>query len=510
MIGRRLRACALGALLASGCASARPAGVTPPEAPAAPGGLAAVAATPSRTARLAETLDAILASPTFGRASVSVVVRSLDTGETLFRRNGQTWLVPASTMKVLTAVAAAERLGWQYRFETRLVATGPIVNGAIDGDLLVVGTGDPTITPRHPSRVDAFDQWAEQLKAQGVRRVNGHIVGDDSAMAPPGLGIGWAWDDLQEDYGAAYGALQYRDSVVEVTMGPGRTPGAPPVVYLAPANHDLYVDVRAVTSARDTAPSLTLTRPIGSRFLEVHGQAPLGSAPITLATAAANPTLFYVNELRAALIRHGIAVDGSGRDIDELVDRPRAADGTTLLVDLSAPLSEIVTQMLEWSLNNYAETLLLAMDQTAPATASDGVARLRDTLTALGVPPGSYSTRDGSGLSRNDYLSADALVATLAAAWAKPTLRDPLKAALPVAGADGTLGRRLRGTAGERRVFAKTGSMSNVRSLAGYVDTLAGETLAFAVMTNGFDTRGAEIDQRVDELLLALTALPRQ
>ena len=510
MIARRLRACALGAVLASGCASGRPAAVTPSEPQAAPGGLASVAATPSRTARLAETLDAILASPTFGRASVSVVVRSLDTGETLFRRNGQTWLVPASTMKVLTAVAAAERLGWQYRFETRLVATGPIVNGTIDGDLLVVGTGDPTITPRHPSRADAFDQWAEQLKAQGVRRVNGHIIGDDSAMAPPGLGIGWAWDDLQEDYGAAYGALQYRDSVVEVTMGPGRTPGAPPVVYLAPANHDLYVDVRAVTSAEGTAPSLTLTRPIGSRFLEVHGQAPIGSAPMTLATAAANPTLFYVNELRAALIRHGIAVDGSGRDIDELADRPRAADGTTLLVDLSAPLAEIVTQMLEWSLNSYAETLLLAMDQTPPATASDGVSRLRDTLTALGVPPGSYSTRDGSGLSRNDYLSADALVATLAAAWASPTLRGPLRAALPVAGADGTLGRRLRGTPGEGRVFAKTGSMSNVRSLAGYVDTLAGETLAFAVMTNGFDSRGAEIDQRVDELLLALTALPRQ
>ncbi len=166
--------------------------------------------------------------------------------------------------------------------------------------------------------------------------------------------------------------------------------------------------------------------------------------------------------------------------------------------------------MLEWSLNSYAETLLLAMDQTPPATASDGVSRLRDTLTALGVPPGSYSTRDGSGLSRNDYLSADALVATLAAAWASPTLRGPLRAALPVAGADGTLGRRLRGTPGEGRVFAKTGSMSNVRSLAGYVDTLAGETLAFAVMTNGFDSRGAEIDQRVDELLLALTALPRQ
>lgn len=511
MIARRLRVGLLGAVLASGCATTtRTATTAPAEPPVAAPGLAAVTPVLSRTARLATTLDAILESPTFARASVGVVVRSLDSGETLFRRNGQTWLVPASTMKVLTAVAAAERLGWQYRFETRLVATGPIVNGTIDGDLLVVGTGDPTITPRHPSRVDAFDRWAEQLKAQGVRRVNGAVIGDDSAIAPPGLGIGWAWDDLQEDFGAAYGALQYRDSVVEVTMGPGRTPGAPPVVYLSPANHDLFVDVRAVTSAEGTTPSLTLTRPIGTRFLEVHGQAPLGSAPMTLATAAANPTLFYVNELRAALTRHGIAIDGPGRDIDELVDRPRASEGTTLLVDLSAPLSEIVAQMLEWSLNNYAETLAVAMDQSLPATAADGVARLRETLTALGVPPDSYTTRDGSGLSRNDYLSADALVATLAAAWNSPALRGPLKAALPVAGADGTLRRRLRGTPGERRVFAKTGSMSNVRSLAGYVDTLDGETLAFAVMTNGFDTRAADIDQRVDELLLALVQLPRQ
>lgn len=513
MRGRPFRVCVLGALLASGCASTRPAVATapPPVATPAGGGLAALSPVPSRTTRLAAAIDAILDTPTFARASVGVVVRSLDSGETLFRRNGQTWLVPASTMKVLTAVAAAERLGWQYRFETRLVATGPIVNGTIDGDLLVVGTGDPTITPRHPSRADAFDQWAEQLKAQGVRRVNGHVIGDDSAIAPPGLGIGWAWDDLQEDYGAAYGALQYRDSVVEVTMGPGRTPGAPPVVYLSPANHDLFVDVQAATSAEGTTPSLSLTRPVGTRFLEVHGQAPLGSAPMTLATAAANPTQFYVNELRAALIRHGIAVDGSGRDIDELADRPRAAEGTTLLVDLSAPLSEIVAQMLEWSLNSYAETLVVAMDQGRPARASDGVARLRETLTSLGVPPESYSTRDGSGLSRNDYLSADALVATLAAAWSSPTLRGPLKAALPVAGApDGTLRRRLRGTPGERRVVAKTGSMSNVRSLAGYVDTLDGETLAFAVMTNGFDTRASEIDQRVDELLLTLVQLPRQ
>ncbi len=514
---RRLRAFVLGAACLPGCATTPGASpvATPVASPAAIVGAAAPAAPApvvSRAERLAQALDAVLAEPALARASVGVVVQALDSGETLYRRNGQTWLVPASTMKVLTAVAAAERLGWSFRFDTRLVALGPIRNGVLDGDLLVVGSGDPTITPRHPSRVDTFDRWAEALRAQGLRRVNGHIVGDDRAVAPPGLGIGWAWDDLVEDYGAAYGALQYRDSVVDVTMGPGRTPGAPPVVYLSPANHGLLVDVQAVTSAEGTPVSLSLSRPLGTRFLEVRGQAPLDHEPVTLPAAVANPTLYYAGELRATLQRRGITVDGAAIDIDDASDRPRASDGTVLLVGQSAPLSEIVTQMLEWSLNSYAETLLVAMDLDGlgPASAADGVRALRATLEALGVPPETYHTRDGSGLSRNDYLSADALVATLAAAWRQPRLREGLRAALPVAGGAGTLGRRLKGTPGEGRVRAKTGSMSNVRSLAGYVDTLSGETLAFAVLTNGFDTRASEVDAAVDTLLLTLVSLPRE
>ncbi|MEZ5418932.1 MAG: D-alanyl-D-alanine carboxypeptidase/D-alanyl-D-alanine-endopeptidase [Vicinamibacterales bacterium] len=512
MTTARLRVCLLGAAFACGCATGAPPAASPPAITAPPAAERPITPPPTRTRAevLADTLDAILAAPAFERASVGVAVRSLDTGATLFRRHGQTWLVPASTMKVLTAVAAAERLGWGFRFETRLVATGPIVDGVLDGDLMVVGTGDPTINPRHPARADAFDRWADALRARGIRRINGHVIGDDHAVAAPGLGIGWAWDDLLEDYGAAYGALQYRDSVVEVTMGPGVTPGAPAVVYLSPANHGLLVDVQAVTSAEGTTPSLVLRRPLGTRFLEVDGQAPLGSTAMTRPVAVANPTVYFASELKATLQRRGIVVDGRGMDIDEESDPPRAADGTLLLVDQSAPLAEIARQMLEWSLNNYAESLLVALDQTPPATDADGLAALRETLSDLGVPPGSYSTRDGSGLSRNDYLSADALVAVLAGAWNRPSLRGTLKGALPVAGGDGTLGRRLRGTPGEGRVFAKTGSMSNVRSLAGYVDTAAGEPLAFAIITNGFDVPAREIDARVDELLLALVALPRE
>lgn len=500
----RLRALALGVVLgvvlvAAGCAG-RPAGhVTAPSAPAA-----------TRTSTLAATVDDVLAAAPFSRATVAFVVRSLATGETLYSRNGRTWLVPASTMKVLTAVAAAERLGWGFRFETRLVATGPIAQGVLDGDLVVVGTGDPTINPRHPDRADTFDRWAGALKAAGIARINGHIIGDDSRVAAPGWGIGWAWDDLVEDYGAAVSALQYNDNVVTVTMGPGATPGAPPVVYVSPSNHGLLVDVQAVTWAEGSTPELALSRLPGTRILEVRGRAPWGSTPISRPVAVADPTLLFTGELRQALLRHGIAVDGNAIDLDQTSDRAGASEGTTLLVDQSAPLSEIATEMLAWSINLYAESLVVALDRTLPASTAEGVVALRATLETLGVPADGYLTRDGSGLSRNDYLSAETLVATLAGAWQRPNLREPLLEVLPTAGRPGTLARRLAGTPGAGRVRAKTGSMSNVRSLAGLVETSAGEPLAFAFLSNGFDARGAEIDACVDELLLALVALPRR
>ena len=405
-------------------------------------------------------------------------------------------------------MAAADRLGWGFRFETRLVAMGPVANGTLEGDLVVVGTGDPTINPRHPARTTTFDDWARALEAQGIRHIAGHVVGDDSAIEAPGWGIGWAWDDLAVGYGAAYGALQFNDNEVEVTMGPGLTPGAPPVVYVSPSNHGLLLDVQAVTTAEGTTPSLSTARVPGTRFLDVTGRAPLGRAPMSDMVAVADPTSFFAAELRATLFRHGITVDGAAVDIDDMSDRPRAADGATLLVDLSPPLSEIVGPMLQWSRNSYAETLLLALDMTPPTSASDGVAALRDALSGLGVSPDNFHTRDGSGLSRNDYLSAEALVQTLAAAWARPDLRGPLLEALPEAGRPGTMSRRLAGTAAAGRVHAKTGSMSNVRSLAGYVRTAADEPLAFAFLSNGFDVPGSEIDARVDELLLALVALP--
>ena len=454
-------------------------------------------------------IDALLGQPALEHAQLALAVRSLGSGETLYRANAAKLLIPASTMKVVTTAVAADRLGWQYRFETRLLATGRLANDTLDGDLVVVGGGDPTVNRRHEGRDTLFVAWAQALKAHGIFHVTGRVVGLDDAFAEPGWGLGWSWEDLAEGYGAPVAALQYNESEVDVQVGPGMTPGLPAVVALSPGDHDLLVDNRAVTTAPGTARTVTVARPAGTRFLVVSGDVPMDGGATEVTTTAANPTTFYAAALRSTLQRNGIRVDGEAADADEVRKPIDLGDARTVAVDLSPPLTEIVDVTLKWSRNEYAETLLRVLDlnATSGATADGGLDTVRATLERWGVPRDGYRIFDGSGLSRYDGLSADALVAVLGAVWSDPRLRDPFVAALPLAGQSGTLAHRMTDGPAEGRVSAKTGSMFNVRTLAGYVRTAGGDTLAVAFMANGFTLKAHEIDQVSDEILQILAGL---
>ena len=201
-------------------------------------------------------------------------------------------------------------------------------------------------------------------------------------------------------------------------------------------------------------------------------------------------------------------VDGAAADIDDLSDGPGPRWARRCSSTCRRRCRELVDVTLKWSRNEYAEALLLALDPTAPATAREALAVLRETLAGLGVAAGGYTTRDGSGLSRNDYLSADALVATLTAAWERPELRGPLDPAPAPSRAERFARQSAEGDGG-RRPGARQDRVDVQRAVAGrLVETTAGEALAFAFLVNGFDVRPAEIDARVDEMLLSLVALP--
>lgn len=465
----------------------------------------------SPTERLRQDLQAIFTADPVNHAVWAVSITSLRTGESLFRQNPFRLLVPASNQKLLTTAVAAERLGWDFRYTTRLYGTAPVSpDGLLPGDLVVVADGDPTINPRHPERWTAFDRWAQALADQGLRRVTGHLVGDDRAFAEPGWAPGWSWDDLALGYGAPVTALQYHENQVDIRVAPGDAVGAPPAVALSAPGSGLTVDLRATTARAGEPTTIVVGRLPGSTAIIIRGGIAVDGQSVTVAVSVANPTRFYLTALCEALARHGISVAGGPIDIDEVGASPPATGATLLLEDFSPPLRDIIAVTLRFSRNLYAETLLRTLARPErPATADTGLAIVRDTLRRWGVGPEYFLARDGSGLSRYNWLSPDAVVGLLTYVRLNPALNEPYLRALPVSGGEGSLEERMKGTPAEGRVWAKTGSMSQVRALSGYLTTLEGEPLAFSILANGFRVPSRQIDEAVDQALVRLAAFTR-
>lgn len=458
--------------------------------------------------QLQRDLQSIFSSANVDHAFWGVSVRSLKTGELLYSSNPARLQTPASNQKVVTSAVAAERLGWDYRYSTKIYATGPLSSsGDLDGDLVIVSNGDPTINPRHPDRWGAFDAWAKQLYASGIRRVGGQLIGDDNAFAEPGWGFGWAWDDLSLGYGAAVGGLQYNENQLELLIGPGQTAGDRAIIGVSPPGSGIVLNHGVTTTAEGQPTRISMQRVPASNLLTVSGQIAVGAAAVTEYASAPNPTILYLNALREALARNGIFVGGNPLDIDDARVKPDYGKATLVLEDQSPTIGSIIDVCLKWSRNQYAETLLYSMAPAgAEATASAALAAVSDTLTTWGVAPELYIARDGSGLSRNDYLTPDALVTVLAHMWRDARHRELFQAALPQSGVSGSLANRMKDTPAAQRVWAKTGSMSNVRSLSGYVMTGDNEPLVFAFMSTGFRIPMSQIDAAMDQALVRLIA----
>ena len=517
------------ALLTSGCVVRRapaPGSAVPPAAASGPadvaiGGAAAADPVVAADAPLNATLDAIFGDPALGPILWSIEVRALDRDATLYARNATFLLTPASTMKLVTLAAAAERLGWDHRFETTLSATGPIRNGILEGDLVVRGTGDPTINM--PGSANLFRGWAEELRARDVRRIAGRIVGDDDAFdggagrgGGPGLGAGWAWDDLARPFAAPAGALQQHENMVVVEVAPGGAPGTParieiraPEVTADVPNGVTLVNEAVTADAGGTANIRLVRRPDGGALI-VIGTIPRDAEPVVRSGAVADPTLFFVQALRATLRETTVEVDGEAVDIDQFdpaVKRSLRERLRPLFRHTSDPLSVVARKLMKGSQNLYAESLLQHLGAVANGS---GSAVAAEVLAGWDIGAERAIIADGSGLSRYNYVSAGALVDLLVRIWRDPTHREPFVASLPVAGYDGTLRNRMVGTAADGVAMAKTGSMTRVRALAGYVEPPGGDVLVFAILANNFTVPPDQVIGAIDAAVAALAAYARR
>ena len=455
-------------------------------------------AAPQTLEELRARIREVISRPEFDASRTAVKVASLDTGRIVFEQDSRKWMQPASNMKLFTVAAALDRLTPDYRFITSVYAPSrPDAAGTVRGDLVVYGRGDPTFAVRFNPEGNAdyslaIDALAADIRAAGVRRVEGDLVGDESYFTGAPVPPGWEWDDLQWYYGAEVSALTVNDNSVDLSVKPGASVGAPARITLGPSTSLVTIVDRTTTSERGTTRDLSVNRALGQNTIEIRGRLPIDDRGYTASLAVSRPAMLFATMLRTALERRGVVVTGQTRTVDApgRIEKPLPVSS---LVEIAArkspPLSTIAAQTLKPSQNLYAELLLRTLGKLAgapdPKLSSEdaGEQVVRNFLTQAGIDPTGLVMLDGSGLSRADLVTADTTLQLLTY-MNRHRFGSEFRLALPVAGVDGTLRNRMKGTPAQGNLRAKTGTLGTATSLSGYVFSAAGERLAFSLMIN--------------------------
>lgn len=475
---------------------------------------------PTSLAELQQRLTEQVTHPRFAAGTFAIKVVSLDTGKTLFEHDAHKLVSPASNSKLYTMALALDKLGGDYRIRTSLYGTSrPDANGKLGGDLIVFGRGDPGFNPRrfNGDILRALQPLVAALTNAGVREISGDLIADDSYFVGPRYGAGWTMDDLNYYYGAEISALTINDNIVRATARPGATIGAPAELSFVPANNYLVFSNRTQTVATNGPRTLTFHRPIEQNVVYVTGTIPLRSSEMTATVTVPDPAQLFGDLFRVALQRNGVKVTGATRTANWLTRQAQPLNFAQL-VELGAvesqPMRELNKEVQKPSQNLYTDLMLAhvgaveAERATArretnlnPTTSEElGIRELEKFLSKIGVKRTDVRFEEGSGLSRNNLLTANATITLLQYMNRHPEAA-AYRDALPIAGVDGTLRNRMKGTRAEGNVRAKTGTLRWANGLSGYVTTAAGESLAFSLVLNRYvmptteNSARAELDQ---------------
>ncbi|MCD0443596.1 D-alanyl-D-alanine carboxypeptidase/D-alanyl-D-alanine-endopeptidase [Glycomyces sp. A-F 0318] len=429
-------------------------------------------------AALAAAIDAILKDNRLTDSQAGVVVADAETGEVLYDRGGDKRAIPASNDKLFTTAAALEQLGGDFTYATEVTGDRP-VDGVVAGDLYLRGAGDPTILEAD------YDRLAEDLADLGVSTIDGDLVADDTAFDAVRSGAEWGWSDLQYVYAAEISALtvasgdDYNAGSVRVYIEPGAAEGDAATVEMVPAND--YVEI-VNTATTGASTSISVNRDPHDNVIRVSGTVAAGGDGTYATRSVIEPTQLVADVFADSLADAGITLNGDLR-----FGEATPQGGELLASHESAPLSELTADVLKPSNASMAEALFktLGYHDSGQGTFASGKAAVYDALRPYGVDDGPVRIADGSGISRHNMLTAGTITDLLSgvkdASWFG-TWYD----ALPIACEDGTLASRMCGTPAEGNARAKTGSMTSVSALSGYVTDADGRELVFGVVFNDF------------------------
>ena len=425
----------------------------------------------------------------------SVLVVSLDKGDTLFAHQADKHLAPASGLKLFTTAAALYYLGPEFRYSTFLLADGKIENGVLNGDLVVYGTGDPSFTARFGRRDGIWHAFADTLAAMGVKEIRGSVIGDASYFAGRGTGTGWQEDYIGASYAAPSSALSYGENIATLEIKP-RAVGEPPFVGFAGGSDEATVVNHATTVARGRS-FIHVARSSYDSPLEVRGQISRGTKSIQRTVPVADPAQYAAAVFKQILSDKGIAVSGPTKSVTDAAESPvtgrmvfaPALDAKqpvrVLAIYQSPPLIDILEIVNKKSHNLMAEQTLrtvgrVALGEGSVEAGEKAVVQL--LVRETGDAPEGFEMDDGSGLSVLDRASSRNFIHLLSF-MAKSPMFDSYWQTLPEAGVPNGL-RRMGGTPATGNLRAKTGTIDNVSSLSGYVRARDGERLAFSIISN--------------------------
>ncbi len=443
-------------------------------------------------------VDAALAEPQLRGGVQAIVIQSLANGDLWYARNGDLLMVPASNQKLLTTAAALHVLGPDYRYRTRaMVRQGAISGGVLRGDLYLKGSGDPFLDEA------GLKTLAERIKRSGVRTITGRVVGDGTIFTSPRYGYGWSWDDMPYYYSAPISGLNLNRNLLQVFVTPGKALDAPASVRISPTSAISRVRSRVRTAAKGVRSRVEVDRDLGVDLIEVSGHIAVNAGEADrkpIAVTVENAPIYAAQRLVELLRNAGLRVQGGA-----VVGRTPAHRVIEIAHFESEPMSRVIALVNKPSDNLGAECLLrtIGAERGGEGSVPAGRAAVMKWFTEIGMDPDGLVMQDGSGLSRMDFLTANNLVKLLRHVRRGNGSDDYVKS-LPVAGVDGTLRNRLKGTRAADNCRAKTGYVSNVSTISGYVTTAGGEELVFSILMNNHRCRNIVATTVQDQIIRSL------
>lgn len=462
-------------------------------------------------------VDAIANRAEFSRSRWGILIQPLSSTATLYSRDAAKYFIPASNVKLLTTAAALQKLGADFRIKTS-------VYSGENGSLYVAGRGDPSIAEAQ------LKSLAQQLKQRGISQVN-QLIGDDSYFQGNAVNPNWEWEDAQAGYGAPINSLIFNQNAIELLLSPQALGQPLKVTFAEPKlTNQWQILNNSVTVAQNESEFIAVGREFDRSAIRVSGQLRVGAASEPAYVAVVNPANHFMQQFQQVLAAEGIPVKQA------LVSSNFPNYNQELATVESPPLAQLVKETNRESNNLYAEVLLRLLGKatgkmTVPQTVTGkmpvpqedltgkmplpqedtseiGLKELKTVLTQLGVNPNSYKLADGSGLSRHNLISPEALVQTLRLMANSPAA-SVYRASLPVAGESGTLKNRINITPNRVILQAKTGTLSGVSALSGYIEVPNYEPLVFSIIVNQSELSAAKVRSATDEIVLLLNRLRR-